>query len=229
MKKHLLLICTFASLSLTASVGQADAWGADLVYLAQILENAIHQLIELRNMAENGQSQLELLQNINRGINDSLRLAGTISPYSDPGLYKDWRSASAAITELHRIYGSVVASPNSSVQRDSDQAIAEAISLNNEIYHYTEDIDSLGEVIKEYSHSVSPGGAQKLTAQTLGVMLHVMNQSLRAQATGLKLQAQVSAVQNKKEKDSTKEYLETANTLKLAMKNETIQFKVPRF
>jgi hypothetical protein len=180
-------------------------------------------------MVENGKSQLELIRDINRGINDSLRLADTISPYVEPGIYQDWRSGIDSIRKLQQIYGNVTDSPNAQVQRDSDQNVAEAVTLNNEVYNYTQSIDQLGEVIKEYSHSVSPGGAQKLTAQTLGVMLQVMNQSLRTQATGLKIQAQALAVQNKKEKDSTKEYLATANTLKVAMKNEPVRFKVPRF
>ncbi len=225
--KKMILVFLISFVSITPA--HADFWGGDLIYLAQILENALRQLIELRNMVENGKSQLELIRDINRGINDSLRLADTISPYVDPGIYQDWRSGIDSIRKLQQIYGNVTDNPNAQVQRDSDQNVAEAVTLNNEVYNYTQSIDQLGEVIKEYSHSVSPGGAQKLTAQTLGVMLQVMNQSLRTQATGLKIQAQALAVQNKKEKDSTKEYLATANTLKVAMKNEPVRFKVPRF
>lgn len=225
--KKIILVFIISFVSITPA--RADFWGGDLIYLAQILENALRQLIELRNMVENGKSQLELIRDINRGINDSLRLADTMSPYVEPGIYQDWRSGIDSIRKLQQIYGNVTDNPNAQVQRDSDQNVAEAVTLNNEVYNYTQSIDQLSEVIKEYSHSVSPGGAQKLTAQTLGVMLQVMNQSLRTQATGLKIQAQALAVQNKKEKDSTKEYLATANTLKVAMKNEPVRFKVPRF
>lgn len=208
---------------------KADMFGGDLVYLAQILANAIKQLTELKNMVDTGKDQLNLLTEINRGINDSLRLARTIDPNIDAGIYKDWQNVGDALAKLQSIYGIVTSSPNSKVYSDTDQNVAEAVTLNNDIYKYTQNIDELGEVIKEFSHEVSPGGAQKLTAQTLGVMLQVMNQSLRTQATGLKLQAQTMAVQNKKEKDSTKQYLETANTLRVAMKKEKIQFIAPRF
>ena len=204
-------------------------FGGDLVFLAQILANAIKQYIELKNILENGRDQLDLIRQINQGVNDSLKLAQTINPNIDPGIYKDWQNVSDGLNKLQSIYGIVTNSPDSKVYSDTDQNVAEAVTLNNDIYKYTQNIDQLGEVIKDYSHDVSPGGAQKLTAQTLGVMLQVMNQSLRTQATGLKLQAQTMAVQNKKEKDSTKEYLETANTLRVAMKNEKVQFVAPRF
>jgi len=208
---------------------KADFWGGDLVYLAQILANAIKQLVELKNLVDNSRDQLDLIRSINQGINDSLRLAQTINPNIDPGLYKDWQNVGDALQKLQTIYGIVTDSPDARIYRDTDQQVAEAVNLNNDIYKYTTSIDELGEAIKDYSHDVSPGGAQKLTAQTLGVMLQVMNQSLRTQATGLKLQAQTMAVQNKKEKDSTKQYLETANTLRVAMKKEKIQFTAPRF
>lgn len=218
-----------AALIFVSPPAKADMFGGDLVYLAQILANAIKQLVELKNMVDNGRDQLDLIRSINQGINDSLRLAQTINPNIDPGLYKDWQNVGDALQKLQAIYGIVTDSPDARVYRDTDQQVAEAVNLNNDIYKYTTNIDELGEAIKDYSHDVSPGGAQKLTAQTLGVMLQVMNQSLRTQATGLKLQAQTMAVQNKKEKDSTKQYLETANTLRVAMKKEKIQFTAPRF
>ncbi len=218
------------ALSLTVSTpARADMFGGDVAVLLQILANALKQYMELKNIVENGRDQLDLIRNINRGVNDSLNLARTIYPDIDPGLYKDWKNVTDAIQKLESIYGIVTDSPNARIYRDTDQQVAEAVSLNNDIYKYTQNIDELGEAIKDFSHDVSPGGAQKLTAQTLGVMLQVMNQSLRTQAAGLKLQAQTMAVQNKREKDSTKQYLETANTLRVAMKNEKIQFAAPRF
>ncbi len=227
MKKLISLVLT---VSLTISQpAKADMFGGDLVFLAHILANAIKQYIELKNILENGRDQLDLIRQINQGVNDSLRLAQTINPNIDPGIYKDWQDASDGLAKLQSIYGIVTNSPDSKVYSDTDQNVAEAVAMNNDIYKYTKNIDELGEVIKDYSHEVSPGGAQKLTAQTLGVMLQVMNQSLRTQATGVKLQAQTMAVQNKKEKDSTKQYLETANTLRVAMKKDKIQFVAPRF
>ena len=226
--KKIISILIAVSLALS-SPAKADMFGGDLIYLAQILANAIKQLTELKNMVDNGRDQLDLIREINRGVNDSLQLARTIDPNIDPGIYKDWQNVDDALAKLQSIYGIVTSSPDSKVYSDTDQNVAEAVTLNNDIYKYTKNIDELGEAIKDFSHDVSPGGAQKLTAQTLGVMLQVMNQSLRTQATGLKLQAQTMAVQNKKEKDSTKQYLETANTLRAAMKKDKVQFVAPRF
>lgn len=208
---------------------RADMWGGDLIYLAQILSNAVQQLAQLKSILNNGQDSLDLMRDINQGINDSLNLIRTINPNSDSGLYKDWQKVSDALTQLEKIYGIAVESNDIQVQNDTDQSVAEAIALNNSIYTYTKKIDEIGELIKEQSHYVSPGGAAKLTAQSMGVMLHLQNENLRAQATGLKLQAQSMALQNRKDKERTRQMVVGADNLKTALSSHQPRFNLPRF
>lgn len=208
---------------------RASIFGEETVVLAQILANAVQQLAQLKSILDNGKDSLDLIRDINRGINDSLVLIGTISPNTDPGLYRDWQKVQDAIRQVEKIYGIVIESKDSNVQKDTDQSVAEAISLNNSIYKYTKTIDEIGELIKLQSHAVSPGGAAKLTAQSLGVMLNLQNEMLRTQATGLKLQAQTLAVQNRKDKDRTKQMVENTDNIGRALKMAKPQFVMPKF
>jgi len=223
------LIVTFLMTSLVSIPSGASMFGEENAALYQILAQAIQQLAQLRAILANAQDTLGLLQDINRGINDSLSLLQTISPNLDPGIYREWLMGGDAIQKLQAIYGIVVPSPDYQVERDTDQNVAEAVTLNNSIYDYTKQIDLIGEEVKKVSHQVSPGGAQKLTAETLGVMLHVMNQSLRTQATGLKLQAQSLAVQNHKDKEKTKHLITASQDLEGSLKTEDPKFEFPRF
>ena len=90
-------------------------------------------------------------------------------------------------------------------------------------------IDEVGELIKSQSHAVSPGGAVKLTAQSLGVMLNLQNEMLRTQATGLKIQAQTLALQNRKDKEQTRQMVAGADGINSALQSAQPQFKLPRF
>lgn len=230
MKRYLFSI--FLAVALVISplkAAKADLFGGDVVVLTQILAQAIQQLIQLKAILSTGNDTLGLLQDINRGINDSLGLLRTVGVNVDPGLYGDLTNAQDAFLKIQGIYGIIVPSIDAGVQRDTDQNVAEAITLNNSLYQYSKEIDEIGEQVKQYSHSVSPGGAQKLTAQTMGVMLHVMNQQLRAQATGLKIQAQGLALSNKKEKDSTRHFMDLSDSLNTALKTEDPKFDIPRF
>ncbi len=218
-----------ALIAFMPTAGRCDFFGGDLVFLAQLVSNSVQQLVQLRAILQEGKDNLSLLREINAGINDSLQLAQTLSPYVDPGLFKELKNVSEAISKLQTIYGIVVDSPNAQAQRNSDQVASEAFSMGNSIFDYTKEIDRIGSEISQFSHQVSPGGAQKLTAQSMGVLLNVMTTSLRAQAAGLKLQAQSLAQENKKEKDSTREYLAASQVLSNALKQSAPKFERPRF
>jgi len=208
---------------------RGDLFGGDVAVLTQILVNAIQQLSTLNSMLQTGGDTLGLMRDINRGINDSLNMIRTIDPNWNPGLYGDWENVQRALDEVERIYGSVPGSTSETkVQKDLDQSVAEAVTLNNAIYDHTREIDKLGEDIKAASHTVSPGGAQKLTAETLGVMLHVMNSSLRAQATAMKLQAQSMGIQNRRDKEQTRHTVSSTNSIQQAFGRKA-KFQLPRF
>jgi hypothetical protein len=228
MKKRFLGIVITASLCLPP-VAHADMFGGDVAVLMQILAEDIQQLIQLEQILTKGQENLDLLREINRGINDSLNMIRTISPYVNPGMYSELKNVQDVLQKFGVIFGTAVNSPDAASQRSVDTAVAEAVTMNNAIYDYTKKIDDIGEQIKASSHTVSPGGAAKLTAESLGVMIHVMNQQLRAQGTLLKLQAQGLAQENKREKDHTAEYLKSAGTISAAMQDSNPAFERPRF
>jgi hypothetical protein len=158
-----------------------------------------------------------------------MNLIRTVFPNVNPGIFKDWSKVDQAIREIEGLYGIIAPSRDAPLQRKTDESVAEAIALNNAIYHYTKDLDEIGESIKQNSHDVSPGGAQKLTAQSLGVLIHIMNESLRAQATSLKLQAESLALTNHREKDGSRYLQETSDALKSSLSTQTTTFQLPRF
>jgi hypothetical protein len=227
MRKRIGLLACLLTL-FVAKPSKADLFGGDVAVLTSILANAIQQLNQLQGIVATGTDSLNLLKDIHKGINDSLNLLKTINP-ADPGTYSDWMQAYDAIRKLKQLYGETIDSPESGIQNDADQSVAEAIALNNSIYRQAEQTDVIGEQVKDYSHSTSPDGAQKLTAQTLGVMIHVLNSSVRAQATSLKLQAQNLAIQNRKDKELTKHLLGTTDSLGRAFASQKTGFEVPRF
>jgi len=229
MYKKLILFILSVSIAMKPPQARADLFGGDVAVLIQILAQNIKQLIELQQIVSTGKDNLALLKEINRGINDSLNLIRTISPYVSPGMFSELKKVEDVLQKFGSIYGTIVNSPDALAQKSVDTAVAEAVTMNNAIYEYTAEIDKIGEDIKSFSHDVSPGGAAKLTAQSMGVMLHVMNQQLRAQGTLLKLQAQGLAQSNKKEKDHTAEYLKSATVISDAMKASNAKFERPRF
>lgn len=229
MKKLLAVILT-----VTLSFGPTPAkafWGnpADTMYLAQILAQAIAQLQQLKALLKDGQDSLNLMRDVNAGIFDTLSVLQSVAKNVDPGLYGNLKNVESIARQLEILYGIATDSPLKTTQVTTDQAVSEAIAFNNDLYEYTKNLDRIGEEVKSFANSASPGRAQKLTAQSLGVVIHVMNQQLRAQATGLKLQAQNLAIQNKKSKDETAAYMSQTKTIAEQLSSYKFDPQLPRF
>lgn len=227
MKKIKILITSVVFCFSTQS--RADMFGGDVAVLTQILAQAIAQLQQLKMILKDGQDTLNLMRDVNAGIFDTLKALKSVAGHVDPGLYSELSKVEDVARKIQELYGVVTNSPLSDSQSRTDQAVSEAISFNNDLYKYSKDLDQIGEEIKVYADQASPGRAQKLTAQSLGVVIHVMNQQLRAQATGLKLQAQALAIQNKKSKDETSEYMSQTKVIGEGLSQYKFSPALPRF
>ena len=230
MRRLLVNLVLLFSLTLPLN-SVAFGWGnpADTAYLAKILTNAIQQLRQMQQVVGQTRNTLRIARDLNRGIDNVLNLMRTTFPDSELGIYKDWNDLQSAVREMESIYGSAMSAKEFAHHGHLDQSIAEAILLYNRLTKHSKRIDAIGENAQARSRSASPKGAVKLQAQISGVQLHVANQSLRTQGAILKLQAQNSAMRNKKEKDETKFFLDSAGKLKKAMKEHEPSYETPRF
>lgn len=176
---------------------RSDFWGGDLVYLAQILQTAIQQLTQLQSILGNGRDTLNLLRDINRGLRDALNVMRSANQTLKPGVLSDLNNLDLVLSKVEELYGRTPNTAEGKMQMMTDQSVAEAINLHNEAFKYADRLDPEAERIKDYAHVVNPAGAAKVTVQSMGVMIHVLNQILRTNAAILKLQSEQLALQNR--------------------------------
>ncbi len=87
----------FAQISLCLALfsvslpARADFWGGDLIYLAQILQQSILQVEQLRTILGNGRDSLNFMKDINQGLRDAMRLANTMNRTMNGGNLSDIR------------------------------------------------------------------------------------------------------------------------------------------
>ncbi len=212
-----------------APSARGDLFGGDIALLTQILSNSLNQLTQLKKILDTDRENLKLSEKLHQGIHDALDLSKSLGPTGRSHVYGDILNVESAMKLLKKRSGEVPQSEEAPLQRETDQSAAEAITLGNEMYAYAEGMDAMGEKIKAYAKGASPSGAQKTTTETLGVILHVLNESLRAQATELKLQAQALSLENKREKAKTASFLSTRKSLSEGLQERRLFFQYPRF
>jgi len=204
--KTLLIIPLLCGTLLSGRIARADFWGGDLVFLAQILANAIQQLAQLQSILGTSKDTLSLLQDINSGMRDAVDVIRTANQTLRPGVMSDLNGLDDVLRRIEELYGRTPRTPEGKMQQMTDQSVAEAIDLHNEAFKYADRLDPEAERIKDYAHIVSPVGAAKVTVQSLGIMIHVLNQILRTNAAMLKMQSESVALTNRRGKLESEQF-----------------------
>lgn len=226
--KKLILTMALGLGSLNAPRASAQ-FSTDAPILLEILANNVSQLYQLYEMVRTAQDNLRMMRDLSQGLDTALNLYNSLNPPTDPGQYRNWQNVGSALTQLNSLYGQVASTKEAAVQRDIDRGVAEAISLNNKVYDYTAKSDRIGQQIQRRSNSTNSKGAQRLTAQSIGVLIEAQNQATRTQATQLKLSAQALALENRKDKEYARRMSEDTGTLSAALKSTRTSFSTPRF
>jgi len=188
---------TFLSLKLVMSLSfgtfiplkvHADMFGGDIAVLVQILAQAIEQVERMTKLINQGRETVNLLQDLNRGVQDILRLAETAHVPIPAHIYEKAKKIDQAAAEAQRIYG-VISDRSPLYTRIHFESGKEGLFLSQDAFEYSTFLDDQGSRVKSSSLSASMPTATRLTAQTLGVVLHAISHSNRIQAKQLEIEA----------------------------------------
>lgn len=199
LKKALVSVLIIATLNVPKPA-KADLWGGDVVVLTQILANAIQQLIQLRQILSTGSDTLDLMRDINRGIREGLSVIHMMNPKFNPGLYGNLDTAERVLGVITDLYGKIPQTNEARLQQAQDQSVAESIAMNGTLFRFADQADEESKRIIEHSQAVNPQGAQKLTAQSVAVLIGVTTQVLRTNSMMLKMMGENMALNNRKGK-----------------------------
>ncbi len=178
----------------------ADLFGGDVVVLTQLLANALQQLVQLKRLLSTGNDTLDLMREVNRGIQDGLSTIQMLDPKFNPGLYGDLDTADRVLSILSDLYGKVPMTSEARLEQLQDQAASESIAMNGTLFQFADKADEETRRILAHADVVSPGGAAKLTAQSVAVLIGVSTQVLRTNSMMLKMMGQNMALTNRGEK-----------------------------
>ncbi|MCX6117354.1 MAG: hypothetical protein NT027_07430 [Proteobacteria bacterium] len=231
MKKRItaLLFSMVLSMSVIVQPKRAQAFGGEIPILLEILSNAVTQLHNLMTIVQQGRDTLNLTREINSGLNDTLSLIEAIKSRPDFNMYQGWQNIDQALNKIEQLYGKIPKSRLSDIQSHSDRAVAEGVAASLAVARAADSYDIGGRGIQLRAGESSPKGAARLTAQGVGVMVQVMNESLRAQSSSLKLQAQTIAVNNQKDKEETRQVKAASESLAKGMRSHKTNFSTPEF
>jgi hypothetical protein len=140
------------------------------------------------------------MRDLNQGIRRGLDLVKIINPKFNPGLYGNLETADQVQRAITDLYGMIPETAEARLQETQDQSVSQSIAMNGQLFRFADQVDEESKRILELAPQVSPQGAGKLTAQSLGILIGVTTQVLRTNSMMLKMMAENMALQNRKEK-----------------------------
>ena len=178
---------------------QADFWGGDVVVLTQILAQTVQEIYKLQQIIGKTSETVSLLEDMNRGVKEVLRIADTAHAQLPPGVYAQAREIGAATTLAETTYGGIGSNAPAHVKNNYRSGI-EALTLSEDAFDYSTFLDEKGERVKSSAVLANQASATRLSAETLGVILESVDHSSRIQAKELELNStskiQESAVED---------------------------------
>lgn len=227
MKKKIasLILCFLLVLPKTS---RADLFGGDVVVLTQILLNAIQQLAQLQQILQSGNDALNLTRELNQGIRRGLDVIRIINPKFNPGIYGNLETVEQVQDAITKLYGMIPQGAESELQQTQDLSVSQSISMNRQLFEFADQVDNESKRILDLAPQVSPQGAGKLTAQSLGILIGVSSQTLRTNSMMLKMMAENMALQNRKEKMNSHQFKTQYEGLRNAFENLPKSDNLPR-
>jgi hypothetical protein len=227
MKKYFVCIMLFMTITFQNKSAQADLFGGDVAVLIQILAQSIEQVYRLQSIIQNGKDTLNLLRDINAGVRSGLDLIRIVNPKFNAGVYGDLNNPENVLRAIHDLYGTTPNTADKNLIDMQDQSVAEVIAMNKNLYDYSTQVDFERERILMHSQVVSPQGAAKLQNQSLAVIIGVLTQLLRVQSQMLKVMGQNMALDNRREKLASEQFIENYKSLSDGFKDLPKDIKLP--
>ena len=184
MKKRLYWFSIGAIVFLVTSLTPKSAFctfGEDIPFLIQIIAQAIHQVQELNTIIGNGRETLGVLQEMNRGVKDVLRLADSAHVPLPHQVLSEALEINRATEKAGELYGGLRAQ-SPLYARTQYRSGVEGLSLSQDAFEYSSKLDRQGNQIKNAAVVSNQATATRLTAETLGVLLHAVNHQSRLEA-----------------------------------------------
>ena len=211
----------FSSILISQRSAKADIWGGDVAVLVQILAKAIQQIQQLQTIIGTGKDTVNILAEMNRGVKEVLRLANTAHIPLPKEVYDQANSIDQALRVAQGIYGVL---PNSApvISRTHYQSGVEGLYLSEDALEYSTFLDKTGENVKASAVVANQASATRLTAETLGVVLHAISHSNRIQAKNLEISSTERLESSAKESARYDEFIQTHDALSNDLKNQNI-------
>ena len=192
-------------------------FGEDIPVLLELLAKSIQQIQSLKAIIGTTRETASVLEEMNRGVKEVLRLAETAHIPLPKQVYSQAKQIEDAVREARRLYGKISGSAPD-FTRAHYQSGVEGLYLSEDAFEYSTLLDEQGRRVKDAALLANQSSAVKLSAGTLGVILHAISHGNRLEAKNLELASTKKIEEAAKENAKIESFQETHKAIEKGMK-----------
>jgi hypothetical protein len=212
------MLLAFLCLFPFARIAKADLFGADVAVLSQILIEDIIEVKTMYQMLTQAQNTSSVLEDMNRGVKDVIRLADSAHIHLPPQVYGSASQMASASQLTRSLYG-LMGEQSPNYTKTNYQSGVEGLYLSEDAFNYSNTLDDQGTKVKQASIVANQATATKLTAESVGTLIHAVDQSNRLEAKNLELNSTGRIEDTSKENAEFESFISTESSIVNDMKN----------
>lgn len=204
-------------------------FGATAIAVLKLIGVTVKELTELKKIVDAGQDTLNLMNDINRGIDDALHLFENLEDSLKSGSWGELSTdVKRILYKVEEIYGAIPDTPRKEIQKTVDDSVVDAIQRHNQIYENAERSKADRRWIQdELQRRPSPGRSTQLQANIQYELLKALSRIEKNQALTIKLLAQQLGVENNLDKAKSAESQYQYKSLEKSFSDLQFKTKLP--
>ncbi len=229
LKKEVLacvLAALFVSNSPIALAGLGSGW-VQVGYLTQILSENYRRYKQLKSMVKDAHEQKTFLRAIHKGIENTTGLLESL-PIRDNNVLSGLRTFSSSLDAVSKLYGKIPKSKEQAIQLIHDKSVAESLNMIGGFKQFAEKQELNSETIQAQAREASPKGAARMAAESNAQILMAVTQLIRLESQNLKMQSEILAMKNRREKQSVSSFQKLSGDFKSAFSGFRPTKGIPR-
>ena len=203
--KFILIISFSLTLPIRAYAFSDGSGWVQVGYLSKILVENYERFKQLRQMYRQARDQKNFIEAINRGLENTTGLLSEL-PIKDEGILKELKTFNQSLGKIADLYGDIPQSPEALLHMLHDQTVAESFRMINDFKNYAKKQEENSSILQNQSRQASPKGAARMAVESNAMVLKGVSQLIRLESQSLKMQSEILALKNKRDKQAVKSY-----------------------
>ncbi len=211
----LTIILMFAMITLPAhSFTDGSGW-VQVTYLVKLLEENYRRYEQLKALTEGQEKDRLFLDKLHAGLNN---VSGIIHSTGvvDKGSLSQIDEASIAVSQLSALYGQAPNSPDKAIQLLQDQSVGESVAMIGQLAKYVSRQREASLSLRLQAREASPKGAARMSVESTTLVADNVAQLITLEGQKLKVQGELLALENKREKDQARSLVQVNQEFKKA-------------